>query len=374
MKIYDLIIVGAGPAGVVAAKKASEKGMSVLLIEQGKDLKKRRSLTSGFFGRGLFLVDRLELEDPVLGNAKVVREIIALIRRVADHKIETLKLKGEKTGKYCRFPDRFGLKLASYYRMKVGKRTESMFNTEVIAIDRDKDFEVHTNKGIFRSNKCLISTGKNSIEWTKDVCASFNVEPEEETIKIGVRVEVPTFRINDVLVELGDVKVSCESAECDDSRVDSFVGEWDEAKVLSAFGHCMPGKKSSRTNFMVSTESSSQDAIRDVQIVNVLTNDKIKKERVEDYMEGKSVLEHIDAFKNLGEAFEAIEDIIPSFISYATMYVPEVRFRGVMPVDPSMKIGSVPGLYGAGECTSRVSNLIGAMASGLIAARTILKE
>jgi uncharacterized FAD-dependent dehydrogenase len=123
---------------------------------------------------------------------------------------------------------------------------------------------------------------------------------------------------------------------------------------------------------MVSAEKS-QEAIKDVQIVNVLTNDKIKKERVEDYMEGKSVLEHINAFKDLKEAFEAIEDIVPSFISYATMYVPEVRFRGVFPVDSFMK-SNVSGLYGAGECTCRVSNLIGAMASGLIAARTMLKE
>jgi uncharacterized FAD-dependent dehydrogenase len=42
-------------------------------------------------------------------------------------------------------------------------------------------------------------------------------------------------------------------------------------------------------------------------------------------------------------------------------------------VDPSMKT-TVPGLYGAGECTSRVSSLIGALASGLIVGRTILKE
>jgi uncharacterized FAD-dependent dehydrogenase len=373
MKIYDLVVIGAGPAGVVATKMASEKGMSVLLIEQGKDLNKRRSLTNGFFGRGLFLIDRLELEDPVLENTKATRDVINLIKRVAEQKIKIFKPKEKKIGKYCRLPDRFGLKLASYYRNKIEKRVDSIFNTEVIMIDKNKYFEIHTNKGIFQSNKCLIATGKNSIEWIKDICALFNLEPAEETIKVGVRVEVPTFRINDVLVELGGLRISCDKAECDDVRVDSFVGEWDEARVLSAFGHCIPGKKSSRTNFMVSVEEKSQKAVRDVQIANVLTNDKIKKERIEDYMEGKSVLEHIDTFKNLREAFEAIEDIIPSFISYATMYVPEIRFRGVLPVDFSMKL-NVPNLYGAGECTSKVSNLIGAMASGLVAVRTMLKE
>lgn len=373
MKIYDLIVIGAGPAGVVAAKTASEKGMSVLLIEQGKDLKKRRSLTTGFFGRGLFLVDRLELEDPVLGNTKATKTIISLIKRLTEQKMEIFKLKGEKSSRYCRFPDKFGFKLANYYYSKIERRAESLFNTEVIAIDKDKHFEIHTSKGIFCSNRCLISTGKNSIDWIRDVCDSFNLEVAENKVRVGVRVEVPTFRVNEILADLGDVKISCENAECDDSRIDSFVGEWDEAKVLSAFGHCMPGKKSTRTNFMVSAESESQEATRNVKIVNVLTNDKIKKERVEDYMEGRSVLKHMPEFVGLRNVFEAIEKMVPSFTKYATMYVPEIRFRGILPVDSSMRV-TPDGLYGAGECTSRVSNLIGAMASGLIAIKEMLKE
>lgn len=371
MKIYDLVVIGAGPAGVVATKTASEKGMSVLLIEKGKDLDKRRNLTSGWFGRGLFLLDRLELEDPVLKNNNVIKEIVSLIRRVAEQKVEIFNPKnGEK---YCRFPDHFGIRLAEYYRNKIKRRAESVFNAEVLSVKKDKYFVINTTRGTFNSNRCLISTGKNSIKWIKTICKFFNLGLADPIIKIGVRVEVPTFRINDVLVELGDIKIRCDGASCDDSRVDSFVSEWEDSNVLSAFGHCMPGQESSRTNFMVGADSKSSDAIRDVQIVNVLTNDKIRKERVEDYMKGKSVLKHIEIFSDLKTIFDTIENILPSFISYATMYVPEVRFRGVMPVDINMNT-DMPKLYGAGECTSKVSTLIGAMASGLIAARRINEE
>ena len=38
MKRYDLVVIGAGPAGLMAAKTASEYGLSVALLERKKDI------------------------------------------------------------------------------------------------------------------------------------------------------------------------------------------------------------------------------------------------------------------------------------------------------------------------------------------------
>ena len=35
MKTYDVIVVGAGPAGITAALRMAQKGLSVLLLERG---------------------------------------------------------------------------------------------------------------------------------------------------------------------------------------------------------------------------------------------------------------------------------------------------------------------------------------------------
>jgi digeranylgeranylglycerophospholipid reductase len=51
-KEYDLVIVGAGPAGLMAAKTASQEGLRVLLVEQKKDIASiRRTCAEGLITR-----------------------------------------------------------------------------------------------------------------------------------------------------------------------------------------------------------------------------------------------------------------------------------------------------------------------------------
>jgi uncharacterized FAD-dependent dehydrogenase len=373
MKIYDLIIVGSGPAGTAAAKVVSSKGMSVLIIERGKDLNRRRDLTCGWFGHGLYAMNRLELEDPVLRNPKAIKDAFRIVQNVSLERPTIFKAKGSRKGKYCRLPDSFGRELATYFFNSISRDGTIVFNTDVEKITKDGDiFYTKTNRGTYAGARCLIATGKNSLEWLEGVCEQFNIKPVKHPIKIGVRVEVPTFRMRKIIADAGDIKVGCGEANTDDARLNAFVGEWEDSNLLSAFGHCMPGKKSERTNFMVGSESDDE-AIRDVKIANVLANDKIRPERVSEYMEGRSVLEHISAFRMLKEAFQSLEKLFPAFSSYAIMYAPEIRLRGILSVDSCMRT-EVPGLYGAGECTSKVSSIIGALASGLLVGRTILKE
>ena len=41
MKQYDVIIIGAGPAGIFAALEMVESGLEVLLLEKGRDIGSR---------------------------------------------------------------------------------------------------------------------------------------------------------------------------------------------------------------------------------------------------------------------------------------------------------------------------------------------
>jgi hypothetical protein len=126
---------------------------------------------------------------------------------------------------------------------------------------------------------------------------------------------------------------------------------------------------------MASFDASNNfaDAIRVVRIINILSNDKIRRERAADFIQGHSVLEHLKQFDPIRKALVDLNKMVPLFLGCATVHIPEIRVGGALLVDENMKT-AFAGLYGAGECTSRVASPLGAMASALVAVRNIMEE
>src|SRR4051812_25399827 len=46
-KTYDVIVIGGGPAGMMAAGRAAERGLNVLLLEKNEGLGKKLLITGG---------------------------------------------------------------------------------------------------------------------------------------------------------------------------------------------------------------------------------------------------------------------------------------------------------------------------------------
>ena len=84
--IYDVIFIGAGPASLMAAKELLGKGLSVLIVEKGKDINRRKDPICGWFGSGVSRVDRLEFEDSLL-KAHEVKDSINYLKKISIQKI-----------------------------------------------------------------------------------------------------------------------------------------------------------------------------------------------------------------------------------------------------------------------------------------------
>ena len=185
-EVYDVAVIGAGPAGVVAANMLSIKGQKVLLLEKGKDLLRRRDLLSGWFGRGLYGMNRLRLDDPALRNKKVFREALVLIQRLSQWKDDFSGLQ------YCDPPSDCGRELAASFYDTVLDKADVKFLHEVKSVTKDKNFCIKTNKGDFSSSRCIIATGRNSLEWIKEVTINLGIKCSKGEAQIGVRVELPS--------------------------------------------------------------------------------------------------------------------------------------------------------------------------------------
>jgi len=95
--------------------------------------------------------------------------------------------------------------------------------------------------------------------------------------------------------------------------------------MLIAHGETNEKVDTGLVNFAVVADIGSQqkDLDRVVQIVNVLGNDRLIRERVKTFIDGHSILSKIPELVGLQEAFRDINKIMKGFEQSAWYYAPE---------------------------------------------------
>ncbi|AKB56344.1 MULTISPECIES: NAD(P)/FAD-dependent oxidoreductase [Methanosarcina] len=145
----DIIVIGASPAGMMAARSACEKGAAVLLLEKKEEIGHPPHPANSFF-KGM--LDKCgEKVDPsyVLHNLKGMKIISPSGRTV---EVETTGYAIDKTAF-----DRFYAKKI----MKTGVDLRTGVEVQDIQKEGDK-FTVNTSAGVFTSKLVIISDGINS--------------------------------------------------------------------------------------------------------------------------------------------------------------------------------------------------------------------
>ena len=170
----DIIVIGASPAGLMAARNACEKGSSVLLLEKKEEIGNPPHPANSFF-KGM--LDKCgEVADPsyVVHYLKGM-QIISPSGRIVE--VVTPGYAIDKT-KFDRF---YAEKI-----MKTG--VDLRKGIEVHDILRDgKKFSVNTSAGVFRSKLVIISDGINS---KMASILGLNTMKHPEDIAWGIELEV----------------------------------------------------------------------------------------------------------------------------------------------------------------------------------------
>ena len=390
MKTYDLAVVGAGLAGTMAAVAAVEAGLDTVVLEKGHGPGDRRNLVNGWLGRALYTMTRLDVGNICLEPRSVAafNTVFELCRDANGGKLERhlggshilsedLPLQALARLYYSADAE-CGRELAQrlHKRLLVPGKTDLLFGAEVERAEWDGSrFLLHTRRGRLAAARCMVATGGHSAEWIRLLCASVGIEPAAAHARLGVRVEVPERLLRTFLRVAGDLCLSNGDVVMDDMRVGSMVGDREDEGLLSAFAHTLSGHRAERISFMVSLDFGTDlsELARIVRIVNILSNDKVKRERAADFVDGHSALKHVEQFDPVRAALRDLDRMVPSLLGYATVYIPEMRIGGVLPVDEKMRT-AFSGLYGAGECVSRVDGLLDAMVSALASAQSVMED
>ena len=145
-KIYDVIVIGAGPAGSFSSLKLSEKGIQTLLIEKRKQIGEPVQCGEG-------------LSEYALKENNIKPEDIFIVR----------KMKGSRTftpsGYHLIFPvPGFIIKRNIFDRYLAEKARENgvelKVNEKVLSINKKQNFfEVISNKDKYYSKFVILSTG-----------------------------------------------------------------------------------------------------------------------------------------------------------------------------------------------------------------------
>lgn len=142
---------------------------------------------------------------------------------------------------------------------------------------------------------------------------------------LGVRVEVANRFVVATLEK--DYNKAHNKTKIFDLCEEGKITAEKKDSMLIAHGTSDKNITTGLVNFSVMTELNTDKEIkRIVQIINVLGNDRLIREKVSLFVNGKSILNAIPELKGIRDAFISIESIMPGFVKSGWYYAPEAKF------------------------------------------------
>lgn len=296
--MVEVIIVGAGPAGLFAALELSRSRADILVIDQGKDItdricpmKKRDPclhcdpchIMCGVGGAGTYSDGLLNLHPAIGGNLEhlvgseagdLINEVDAVFLRYgapnrtlepSEDDTEMLRRKAAAAG--ARFipirqrhmgSDRTPEIIAAFKKDLDQKGVRFLLNSRVeeLIIESGKCCGVKLAGGTrLKASKTLLAPGRVGAKWIGDLIETYGVKARFGPLDVGVRVEVPSIIMDPVTRINRDPKFHIVTHRYDDfvrtfcTNPGGFVVKEEYQEFIATNGHSMTDRRSENTNF-----------------------------------------------------------------------------------------------------------------------------
>ncbi|MEM4649695.1 MAG: FAD-binding protein, partial [Candidatus Bathyarchaeia archaeon] len=310
--MYDVIIIGAGPAGIFAALELVKEELKVMLIDMGPDIDKRICpanrglecikcepclLLNGWGGAGAFSDGKLTLSTKIGGwlNEYINEEKLeSLIKYVDETYVKygaSTKLYGveiDKIEELSRKTAIAGLKLIPSKIRHLGtencskilariknyleKKVELKFNTQVkdLIVKNGKVTGVLTAKNEHIESKyVIVAPGRAGAEWLSSIAKKFNLKTLNNPVDIGVRVEVSSSILEELTSILYEPKLIYSSKMFDDQVRTFCFNPYGEVitesykEVITVNGQSYAERKTENTNFAILVSTSFTEPFKE---------------------------------------------------------------------------------------------------------------
>lgn len=294
---YDVILIGAGPAGLFAAQELVGSGLKVLVVDRGDEAARRKDMNFGIGGAGTFSDGKLNLTHRIGGEPETIgrpaAEIEELIRRI-DDTFTSLGVEGGYSGEngqkfqeLLRIAHAAGVEFIFARQRHIGTdRLQEVIqrfyehlrmngiafqvNTLVERIDLASDrYVVTTNQATYSARAIIAAPGRAGAYWLREQARHLGVQTSYGPIDVGIRVEFPADIYEEIAQVMYDAKFRLYTKSYDD-LVRTFCTNpngYIVAEKLDDFvlvnGHAKWNSKTANTNFALLSRVVLTDPVED---------------------------------------------------------------------------------------------------------------
>ncbi|MBC7081531.1 MAG: NAD(P)/FAD-dependent oxidoreductase [Thermoplasmatales archaeon] len=447
---YKVVIIGAGPAGLFAASELAESGIEdVLVIEKGKDAEKRKcpvrqytrcmkckpcNILCGVGGAGCLSDGKLNLRADIGGNLneftdkpdELIKKIDEIFlkhgcpKKIYGKNLKDLEKISSQYGiHFIPIPqrhigsDRLPSVISSFKREIEEKGISFYLEREVKEIENNKNFILHLDGEEIECSYLLVAVGRSGAEWLSLQANKLGIKTRYAPLDLGVRVEVPSVVMEDVVKKAWDPKFHIYTPTYDDfirtfcTCPNGFVVMEDYGKYISVNGHSSINEKSQNTNFAFLVRISLTQPVENTtaygtaiaSMATVIGGRKPILQRLGDLKSGRrSTWERIgksyveptlrDAtpgdismalphriVTDVIEGLDKLAKVIPGVAEDSTLlYAPEIKFYSMrFVVDKNMET-NLKNFFVAGDGAGLSRGIVSSAATGILAARGIIEK
>lgn len=301
VKTYDIIIIGAGPAGIFTALELADTGLRILIVEKGQDIRERiatsrnknalpkdkvRNVVCGWGGAGAFSDGKLTLTTEYGGNLDDYMSKGELMEKIAyvdsvycqfggadrkvygdEHKDCIRQLQRKAAAADLRLiPARIrhlgtdvNAQILTNMRDFLDGKIDIMADKEAehIVVENGQVRGVLIDGQLYACRYLVCAPGREGSEWFVREVNAMGLRLMSNAVDIGVRVEMPAEILETITDIVYESKLIYFSQSFDD-RIRTFcmnpygfVVEENNDGLLTVNGHSYAHKRSENTNFAI---------------------------------------------------------------------------------------------------------------------------